>query len=117
VVRLAHERTDELLRETGHVIADAFDEVVVYDKIDGHYRKPRPPFIDRYPQVIGRTSEVVAAAVAERNGKVTRIVREDEAVAFAAENAKPQDVVVVILNDDIERSLGFIKKSFKAEYV
>lgn len=117
VVRLAHERTDELLRETGHVIAEVFDEVVVYDKLDGYWRKPAAPFIDRYPQVVGRTSEVLAAGVKEINPQVTRIVREDEAIAFAAAQAKPHDVVVVILNDDIERSLGFIKEAFKAEYL
>jgi cyanophycin synthetase len=116
VVRLAHERTDELLRETGYVIGDVFDEVVVYDKIDGHFRKPGPPYIDRYPQIIGRTSEVVAAAVKERNPHVTRIVREDEAIQYAAKQLRPQDVLVVIFNDTIECSLGFIKEACQAEY-
>jgi UDP-N-acetylmuramyl tripeptide synthase len=115
VVRLAHERSDEVLRETGYLIAESFDEVVVYDKIDGHWRKPRPPYMKRYPQVVGRTSQVLADAVSEKNSKVTRIIREDEAVEFAAQHAGPNDVVVIILNDDIKRSLGFIQNSFKAE--
>jgi hypothetical protein len=89
----------------------------VYDKLDGYWRKPAAPFIDRYPQIVGRTSEVLAAGVKEINPQVTRIVREDEAIAFAAAQAKPHDVVVVILNDDVERSLGFIKEAFKAEYL
>jgi cyanophycin synthetase len=117
VVRLAHERSDDLLRETAYVIAETFDEVVVYDKIDGHWRKPGPSVVDRYPQVAGRTSEIVASAAKDRNPHVTRIVREDEAVAFAAGKVGPDDVIVIILNDDIERSLGFIREAFKAEYV
>lgn len=117
VVRLAHERSDSMLRETGHVIGEAFDKVVVYDKIDGYWRQPAKPYIKRYPQVVGRTSEIVANACKERNADVTRILREDEAITFAASQVKPSDVVIVILNDDITRSLEFIKQAFQAEYL
>jgi hypothetical protein len=41
-----------------------------------------------------------------------RIVREDQAVGRAAQLARPGDTVVVIVNDDSEQSVGFIKKSF-----
>ncbi|HET8671342.1 MAG TPA: Mur ligase family protein [Candidatus Saccharimonadales bacterium] len=117
VVRLAHERSDESLQDTSRTIAEAFDEVVVYDKIDGYWRKPGKPVIKRYPQVVGRTSEIVAAAIKERNSNVTRILREDEAIAFAAKRASSEDVVVVILNDNISRSLDFIKQEFHTEEV
>jgi cyanophycin synthetase len=117
IVRMAHERSDELLRETGNIIGNTFDEVVVYDKIDGYWRKPGPSPVERYPQIAGRTSEVVAAAVAKNNPHVTRIVREDEAIASVANKAQSEDVIVVILNDDISRSLAFIREAFKAEYV
>lgn len=117
VVRLAHERPDELLRETGHLIADSFDELVVYDKIDGFWRSPKQPYIKRYPQVIGRTSQVLTDAIGERNSAVARIIREDEAIAQAAVATGPNDVAVVILNDDIERSLDFIKECFKAKTI
>lgn len=117
IVRLAHERTDAVLHETAHVIAESFDEVIVYDKIDGHWRSPGEPYIERYPQVVGRTSEIVAQAAATKNSHTTRIIREDEAVERAASIAGPDDVVVVILNDDVQRSLKFIQESFKAEYL
>ena len=116
VVRLAHDRTDQLLQETGHVIAQSFDEVIVYDKIDGHWRKPQIKKL-RFPQIVGRTSEIVAQAAAERNPQVTRIIREDEALAHAAKIARPGDVVVHIVNDDIRQSVQFIKDSFNAEFV
>lgn len=116
VVRLAHDRTDDLMRETGHVVGKAYDELVVYEKIDGHWRQPKATGM-RFPQIVGRTSEIFAGAIKEVNPNVNRILREDEALNYAAEIAKPGDVVVVIVNDDIKRSIGFIKQSFKAEFV
>lgn len=115
VVRLAHDRSDELMQETGRAIASHYDTFVVYDKIDGHFRKAR--YAARFPQIVGRTSEIFANAIQSVNPQTERILREDEAIARAAEIAKPGDVVVVIVNDDIERSINFIKDSFKAEFV
>lgn len=117
VIRLAHDRTDEMMRETAYFIADAFDSFVVYDKIDGHIRQPKNVQSRRFPQVIGRTSEIFANALQEKNQQVQRIIREDEAIARAANEAGPNDVVVVIVNDDIHQSIEFIQESFKAEFV
>lgn len=117
VVRLAHDRTDSLMTETGRAIAKAYDEFIVYEKIDGYWRKPvNNAKTKRFPQVVGRTSEIFADAIASVNPNMTRILREDEAIAEAAKRASEGDVVVIIVNDDIERSIGFIKDSFKAEY-
>lgn len=116
VVRLAHDRTDDLMRETGRVVGKAYDQVVVYEKIDGHWRQPKATGM-RFPQIVGRTSEIFAGAVKEVNPAVERILREDEALQHAATVAKPGDVVVVIVNDNIERSIGFIQEAFKAEFV
>ncbi len=113
VVRLSHERSEDDLRTTGCVIGAAFDEVVVYDKIDGHFRKPSRPLNKRYPQAVGRVSELVAEGARRHNTHVSRIIREDKALAYAAEIAQPGDVVVAILNDNVPRSLSFIEQSFK----
>lgn len=115
VVRLAHDRSDELLKETGRAIASSYDQFVVYDKIDGHFRPAKDAA--RFPQIIGRTSEIFSEAIKEVNPNVECIIREDEAIARAAELARPGDVVVVIVNDDIKRSIEFIKESFKADFV
>lgn len=115
VVRLAHDRSDELMRETGQAIAGSYDQFVVYDKIDGHFRPAKNAA--RFPQIVGRTSEIFAGAISEVNPNVERILREDEAIARAAELAQPGDVVVIIVNDDIERSIGFIKEKFGAEFI
>jgi len=116
VVRLAHDRTDDLMRETGVVIGNAYDQVVVYDKIDGHFRKAMPKNT-KFVEVDGRTSQILSDAVASVNPNVERIVREDEALQRAAEIAQPGDVVVAIVNDDIVRSIGFIKEYFKADFI
>lgn len=116
VVRLAHDRSDELMQETGRVIAAKYNEVVVYDKIDGYLRQPSPRQ-SRFMQVTGRTSQILFDAITESNPNATRIIREDEAIAYAAEIARPGDVVVIIVNDNIERSIGFIKEKFSAEFI
>ena len=116
VVRMAHDRTDELLTETGKVIGKSFDTVVVYEKIDGFWRKPVNHGVIRFPQVVGRTSEKVYQGVRSVNEDSVRILREDEALQYAASIAAPEDVVVVIVNDDIKRSVEFIQTSFDAEF-
>lgn len=116
VVRLAHDRTDELMRETGVFIADSYDQFVVYDKIDGHWRQATRKG-SRFIEVVGRTSQIFSDAIKEVNPNVERIIREDEAIERAAEIARPGDIVVVIVNDNIERSITFIKEKFKAEFV
>jgi UDP-N-acetylmuramyl tripeptide synthase len=115
VVRLAYDRTPELIQETGRFIANDFDSFYVYDKVDGYWLKAEELPGRRFQKIEGHVSSLLSKAIAETNPNVKRIIREDEAIAGAAKNAKPNDVVVVIVNDDIDRSLGFIKSSFDAE--
>ncbi len=117
IVRLAHDRTDTLIRETGEVIGQSFDECVIYEKIDGYWRSPKSVRSKQFPQIVGRTSQILAEGAHTTNKHVTRILREDEAVEFAAQMARPEDVVVMIVNDDIKRSLSFVQDSFKAEFI
>lgn len=116
VVRLAHDRSDALMIDTGETIASAYDQLVVYDKIDGHFRAASKKRT-RFPEVMGRTSQIFSDAIKTKNPRVTRIIREDEAIAYAAGMAQPGDVVVVIVNDDITRSVQFIEDIFQAEFV
>lgn len=113
VVRLAYDRTDKLIHETGKAISTAYDHLIVYDKIDGYWRKPRPVKGLKFTQEVGKISEKLASAIRTKNTSVKRILREDLAIQEAANFAKKGDVVVCIVNDDIKRSISFIKKSFR----
>lgn len=118
VVRMPYDRTDKQLCETGAVIGRQFDTVIVYDKIDGHFRHPQARTSNpRFSQQVGYTSRVVFDAVKESNPHSERILREDQALVRAAELARSSDVVVHIVNDDIERSLEFIVKTFDVQPV
>ncbi len=117
VVRMAYDRTKQLKFETGAVIGQSFDRVVVYEKIDGYWRKPIKRKYARFQQEVGVTSEIVAAGVESVNKNVIRIMREDEALDYTAQHTQPDDVVVIIVNDDIEQSIGFIRQAFKADFV
>lgn len=120
VIRLAYDRSDELIKDTGRAIATSYDHLVVYDKIDGYWRQPKPREemqFKRFPQVVGRVSELLAGAISEVNPNCDRILREDEAIKRAATLAGPNDVVVVIVNDDIKRSVDFIVDKFEADFI
>lgn len=116
VIRLAYDRTDELIAETAKHIAGHFDRFVVYDKIDGYWRQPKET-LGKFNMVVGRISQVLYDNLMRYNPHVVRIVREDKAIAQAAKEARPGDAVVVIVNDDIKRSIDFIREAFKADFV
>jgi UDP-N-acetylmuramate-alanine ligase len=118
VVRLAYDRTNELIDETGQAIGEVFDGLVVYDKIDGYWRKPKKTASNsKFTQEVGRISSLLTAAIKKTNPNVDTLLREDEALAFAATKAGANDVVIVIVNDDVERSVNWIREKFKAEFV
>ena len=117
VVRLAYDRTDDLIDKTGQAIGEVFDQVVVYDKIDGYWRKPiQLPSASRFIQEVGKISRTLGAAIKKTNKHVNVILREDEALEFAAKKAGSKDVVIVIVNDDIIRSIDWIKEKFQADF-
>lgn len=116
IVRLAYDRTEQLIQETGQIIGEQYDQVVIYDKIDGHFKQPKPLRGSRFKQEVGYTSQQLLSAVLPYNAHVERIVREDQALARAAELAGPHDVVVAIVNDDIARSIEMIRTAFQADF-
>lgn len=118
VVRLAYDRPDSHVQEVGATIALEYDQLVVYDKIDGFWKKASTHLqFDRFPHEVGRTSQVLFDAIVPLNPSSVRVVREDEALKKAAEIAQEGDVVVVIVNDNIERSIGFIRSAFDAVFL
>lgn len=118
VVRLAYDRTDKMINEIGQAIGKIFDELVVYDKIDGYWRKPQKMQARSLSvQEVGKISQKFEASIKKINPNVTRIIREDEALEFTAGIIEPNDVVVVIVNDDVERSTNWIREKFHAEFV
>jgi cyanophycin synthetase len=114
VIRLAYDRSPKLIRETGHFIANDFDNFYVYDKVDGYWLKGDNLKGRRFQKVEGHVSQLLYDALVDKNPNVTRILREDEAIEEAASRAQPNDVIIVIVNDDIKRSLNFVKTSFNA---
>lgn len=117
VIRFAHDRTNEILQDTAKEIVKHFDSFIVYDKIDGHFRTAKKIRNKRFKQEVGYISQVVYEAIYKYTNNVERIIREDLALERAAQIAQPDDVVVHIVNDDIQRSIGFVKKTFNAELI
>lgn len=117
VLRLAWDRSDALIKETAEYISDSYDCFVIYDKIDGYYRKPSARSRTgryRFEQSVGKVSKLFSGSISNHNPdkEVFNILREDLALEKAASLVKPGDVVVFIVNDDIKQSLDFLKKTF-----
>jgi len=117
IVRLAYDRSPDLIAETGQAIASHYDELFVYDKIDGHFVKGETKPGRRFQKVPGLVSQQLTDAIETINPRVTRIIREDEVIAAVARQAGPNDCIVFIVNDDIKQSLEYVKNSFKARFI
>lgn len=115
VLRLAYDRTDALIDDTSKYIAQSFDEFIIYDKIDGYLKKP--VITDKrkkFTQQVGKISAVFSESLRKHGAtNVHVVIREDLAIQRAADIAEPGDVVVEIVNDDIPRSISFLRSSFK----
>ncbi len=119
VVRLAPDRPDKVIYETGEYIADKFDNLIVYDKIDGIVRKEYKGRKSFFNRKIGEVSKIFYRGIKnkKKNGKVLRVVREDLAIKKSAELAQPGDTVIVICGDDHRRTIKLVRKYFKAKFI
>ena len=117
IIRLPYDRTDRQILKTGRNISKTFDEFIIYDKIDGYWRKadkhPRNP---RFIQKPGRVARLLGIAISKRNKNTKVVIREDKAIEYVARRAQENDVVVIIVNDNMRRSIGWIREKFDAKF-
>ena len=115
VVRLAPDRTNEMIHETGKEIAASFHQHVVYDKIDGvakkEYRAQRG--VIRY-RAVGEVSKILHQGLEAGGAHPFYELQEEHAIKKAASLTQANDVVVIICGDDHKKTLGWIKKYFTA---
>jgi len=119
VIRLAPDRQDEIIYETGKYIADKYDDLIVYDKIDGVVRKEYKGRKSFFNRKIGEVSQILYQGIRDnkKQGLVERVVREDLAIKRAGELAQKGDLVVVICGDDHKRTVKLAQKYFKAKFI
>lgn len=119
ILRLAPDRTDKMISETGRYVANCFDNIIIYDKIDGINKKK---YISRGltpTRNVGDVSKLLFKGVlsVRKKGGAERIIIEEYAIKKASEIARPGDVVIAICGDDHKRTIGYIKKYFGANFV
>jgi len=113
VVRLAPDRHDEALMDTGKYIANSFDIIIVYDKIDGIKRKFYRNIKKNIYRKKGEVSGIVFNEIRKwQTGKrkCYRRILEKDAVKLAFAKAGKGDVIVHIVNDDHKKSAKIVKK-------
>lgn len=115
VLRLAPDRTDKKILETGKEISKYYDHIIVYDKVDGLKRsnyKNRKGDINRN---IGDVSNIFYKGILN-SGKdkktVERIIIEEAALKRASEISQKGDVIIVISGDDHEETYNNVKRYF-----
>lgn len=118
IVRLAPDRTDKMIFETGQYIANRFNNLIVYDKIDGDIKKEYRGRKSTFSRKIGEVSQIFHDGILskKKNGLCERIIREEDAIRRAAQLANSGDVVIAICGDDHKRTLSLIKKHFDAQF-
>jgi cyanophycin synthetase len=117
VLRIQPSRADELIIDTGKSIANAFDKVIIYDKVDGVALKE---FKNRagFTRKVGEASTLLYQAIMatqDANHTAERIIIEEQAIAAAIKMAQPGDVIVHIVNDDHSQSISYIKHNLQAK--
>lgn len=119
VLRISPNNRDSEIKKISRAIGPFFDEIFIYDKLDGKHRgkyiEPDSNFIRK----VGETSRIFSKNMTQLNKglKVTRNIAEEKAIEKAAMSAKKDDLVIVIWGDNKNRSLNYIKKYFKASFI
>lgn len=115
VVRLSYRKDGEsLIRRSGRVIAGVFDDIIVYDKLPSE----RLEGVDKITKdQMHAAGELLYETVKGSMGTVSvqKIDKESEAIATMALRALPGDLVVVIANDDTEKTIEYVKDAFSAK--
>ncbi|MDD5652418.1 MAG: hypothetical protein PHX98_03430, partial [Candidatus Moranbacteria bacterium] len=119
IVRLAPDRKDEIIFETGKYIADRYDSFIVYDKIDGVNKKEYKGRKGNFNRKAGEVSKILYDGIISKKNKndVERILEEEKAVKRASEVAKSGDLVIAICGDDHKKTVDYVKKYFKADFL
>lgn len=118
IIRLAPNRTDKLIKNTGRAIANQFDNIIVYDKIDGVTVKEDKTKNEKFKRIAGETSKILYKAIkSKQENNVQRIIVEEDAIKKVAEKAGKGDVVVIISNEDHKKSVNLVKKHFNAKFI
>ncbi len=114
VIRINPDRTDALIKKTGRRIANAFDTIIVYDKIDGIHRNELKVPRWKLTRQPGATASLLHSAIKKHQKpphQTFKIIEERKAVAKAISIAQPGDVIIYIVNDNHGASLNIAKEA------
>lgn len=110
VIRLDYKRTLKLIKDTGKFIAEDFDAVYIYDKIDGVKKKSTTYCGEDRKK--GAVSAILYDAIKnkrKKNKTVFRFLGEEKAFLRAFEKA-PKGGIIVLIVDDLQSDLKLLKK-------
>lgn len=113
VVRLSGERQDSYIKTTTKAFAPNYDHLIIYDKIDGHWRQSTKHVTKyRYRRDVGEVSALMLKVAQGTGVPAGQVIREDHAMQQAAKLARKGDAVVCIINRP-DRSYDLARRIFK----
>lgn len=115
VIRFARTKSTQKILEYSQSIADKYDLIIVYDKIDGIFEKPLENKNFKRYRDIGEVSQLAYDAIVEKRGSavgVHRHLEEKDAVEKAFSLAMSGDIIVHMPNDH-KRSMEYVKKNLE----
>ena len=117
VLRLAPDRTNEAIIETGKYISREYDYSIIYDKIDGVRRKDYFGKNTKVKRGVGEVSSLFLKGITEAGESILaeQIVLEEDAIKKASKVAREDDVVIVIAGDNKKDTIQYIKKYFEVK--
>lgn len=118
VLRLAPDRLDTQIDDIAKAIANKFDHIVVYDKLDGVHRGRLVSKKIDLVREVGEVSGVLFEGLKKYRKKdsdsaIERILVEEKALMKAISIAKRGDVIVYIPNQGHKQAVKYIKKYLK----
>lgn len=114
VIRLDPDRVNKSLLSTARAIANKFDVLIIYDKLDGVSRKLYSNPHSGITRKAGEVSHLVFNEINQyrtSSHRVYRKIEEQQAIRLAISSAREGDVIVHISNDDTEKSWHLVKQA------
>lgn len=112
ILRVAPNNSDNEIASIAKSIGKHFDEIFVYDKLDGVNRGAYEGKNNGISRAVGETSKIFQKNLLSlsKKIKVTRSVTEEQAVINAAKSAKKEDLIIYIWGDSKKRSMRYLKE-------
>ncbi len=116
VLRLDPSRTNKEIQQAARAIKTAYDEIIIYDKVDGVQQKKSRTVAEGKRRTVGQTARLFVRELKRAGHKNVQMeLREQRAFNSAVQQAEPGDVIVYIgRGEDHRKTYDVVKKKLRS---